>query len=87
MFIIFGEIFGEIYFFQVVYWLKSFLNTRIIMEHCAGACSVMVIVIGNEHIFQVQILDSAVCISHSTNTFRKDMNPTICKVNLIWQPI
>ena len=25
----------------------------------------------------VQILDEAVCISHSTNTFSKGMNPTI----------
>ena len=26
---------------------------------------------------RVQILDEAVCISHSTNTFRKGSNPTI----------
>ena len=26
---------------------------------------------------KIQILDEAVCISHSGNTFRKDMNPVI----------
>ena len=26
---------------------------------------------------QVQILNEAVCISHSTNTYGKDVNPTI----------
>ena len=34
----------------------------------------MVIVVGNGH---SEILDEADCISHSTNTFRKGMNPVI----------
>ena len=35
----------------------------------------MLTVIGNRH--GVQNLDEAVCISHSTNTLGKGMNPTI----------
>ena len=41
---------------------------------CPG---VMVITVGNEHGAQVQILDETDCISHSTNTFGKGMNPII----------
>ena len=36
-----------------------------------GVCGVMIIITGNEHSDQVQILDKAVCISHSTNTAGK----------------
>ena len=42
-----------------------------------GARSVMVIVVGNGHVTQVQILDETDCISHSTNTLGKGMNPII----------
>ena len=39
---------------------------------------VMVIVVGNGHgDTEVQILDEADCISHSTNTLGKGMNPII----------
>ena len=42
------------------------------------ACGVMVIVAGNGHrATQVQILDETDCISHSTNTLGKGMNPII----------
>ena len=40
-----------------------------------SARGVVDIFIENEHRFQ--ILDEADCISHSTNTIRKDMNPII----------
>ena len=42
-----------------------------------GARGVMVIVVGNGHGTQVQILDETDCISHSTNTLGKGMNPII----------
>ena len=42
-----------------------------------GARGVMVIVAGNEHGARVQILDETDCISHSTNTLGKGMNPII----------
>ena len=46
----------------------------------------------------VQIMDEAVCISNSTNSLRKSMNPTVlCSVmgktgwlgslTLVWQPV
>ena len=41
-----------------------------------GAHSEMVITVGNGH-DRVQNLDQADCISHSTNTLGKSMNPTI----------
>ena len=41
------------------------------------ARGVMVIVVGNEHGDTSPILDEADCISHSTNTFGKGMNPII----------
>ena len=37
----------------------------------------MVIVVGNGHGDRVQILDKTDCISHSTNTLGKGMNPII----------
>ena len=37
----------------------------------------MVIVVGNGHVTRVQILDKTDCISHSTNTLGKGMNPII----------
>ena len=42
-----------------------------------GVRGVMVIVIGKDTATRVQILDQANCISHSTNTFGKGMNPII----------
>ena len=39
-----------------------------------GAYGVMVIIVGNS---RFQTLDEAVCISHSVNTYRKDVNQTI----------
>ena len=42
-----------------------------------GARGVMVIVIGNGHATRVQILDETDCISHSTYTLGKGMNPII----------
>ena len=45
--------------------------------HFGGARRVIVIVVGNELATQVQILDETDCISHSTNTFGKGMNPII----------
>ena len=37
----------------------------------------MVIVVGNGHGDTIQILDETDCISHSTNTLGKGMNPII----------
>ena len=42
-----------------------------------GACGVMVIIIGNDTVIQVHIPDQASCVSHSTNTLGKGMNPII----------
>ena len=42
-----------------------------------GARGVIVIVVGNWHGARVQILDQTNCISHSTNTLGKGMNPII----------
>ena len=42
-----------------------------------GARSVMVIVVGNGHATRVQTLDETGCVSHSTNTLGKGMNPII----------
>ena len=43
------------------------------------ARDVIDIVIGNGHSNKSSILDKAVCISHSTNTLGKGMNPTILR--------
>ena len=42
-----------------------------------SARGVMVIVVGNGHGIRVQIKDEADCISHSTNTLGKGLNPII----------
>ena len=42
-----------------------------------GARGVMVIVVGMDTATRVQILDETDCISHSTNTLGKGMNPII----------
>ena len=42
-----------------------------------GACRVMVIVVESSTVTRVQILDEAICISHSTNILGKGMNTTI----------
>ena len=42
-----------------------------------SACGVMVIVIGNGHSDTGSNLDETNCISHSTNTLGKGMNPII----------
>ena len=42
-----------------------------------GACGVMVIVVGNGHGNTSSNLDEADCISQSTNTLGKGMNPII----------
>ena len=42
-----------------------------------GARGVMVIIAGSGHGERVQMLDETDCISHSTNTFAKSMNPII----------
>ena len=42
-----------------------------------GARGVMVIVVGNDTATRVQILAETDCISHSTNTHGKGMNPII----------
>ena len=47
------------------------------MSKIGGARAVMVIVAGNVHGTRVQILDEIGCISHSTNTLGKGMNPII----------
>ena len=47
------------------------------MIRIGGARGVMVIVIGMDMATRVQILDETDCISHSTNTLWKGMNPII----------
>ena len=50
---------------------------------CEDVLSVMVIITGNE----IQILNKVVCISHSTNTLGKMMNPSFLDLelnNLLW---
>ena len=42
-----------------------------------GAHGVMVIVVGKDTAIRVQILDETDCISQSTNTLGKGMNPII----------
>ena len=48
-----------------------------VLELCGGARGVMVIVVENDTATRVQILDETDCISHSTNTLGKGMNPII----------
>ncbi len=47
------------------------------MVKSGGARGVIVIVAGIGHATRVQILDETDCISHSTNTLGKGMNPII----------
>ena len=47
------------------------------MKILGGARGVMVIVVGMDTATRVQILDTTDCISHSTNTLGKGMNPII----------
>ena len=47
------------------------------VSDCGGARGVMVIVVGNGHGGRLQFLDETDCISHSTNTLGKGMNPII----------
>ena len=47
------------------------------MDISGGARGVMIIVAGNEHGDTSSILDETDCISHSTNTLGKGMNPVI----------
>ena len=50
------------------------INThKLTLIYKGGLCGVMVIVVGT----RVQILDETDCISQSTNTFSKGMNPII----------
>ena len=53
----------------------TLLNTQHYI--CGGARGVMVIVVGNGHGDMSSILDEADCISHSTKTLEKVMNPII----------
>ena len=51
---------------------------KVINTHgLGGACGVMVIVIGNGHGDTRSNLDETDCISHSTNTLGKGMNPIV----------
>ena len=53
------------------------LCISVCMCKLGGARGVMVIVVGNGHGERVQILDETDCISLSTNTLGKGMNPII----------
>ena len=46
-------------------------------QHVGGAFDVLVIVKEMDTVTRVQILDETDCISHSTNTLGKGMNPVI----------
>ena len=58
------------------FWKLKFTESRSMIKF-EGAGGVMVIVVGNGPTTRVQILDEADCISHSTNTLGKGMNPII----------
>ena len=49
----------------------------IYIYHLGNALYEMVIVGGNGHVDRIQNLEVSVYISHSANTLRKGMNPTI----------
>ena len=51
-------------------------STRLKFSH-GGTCGVMVIVVGKGHGDTSSKLDETDCISHSTNTVGKSMNPII----------
>ena len=52
-------------------------TVRYSLCHYDFHCGVMVIIVGNGQATRVQILDESDCISHSTNTLGKGMNPII----------
>ena len=54
--------------------------------YLGGARGVMVIVVGNDTTTRVQILDETDCISHSTNTLGKGMNPAMVNSRADWVP-
>ena len=62
-------------FFHIIFpWHSQFTHYHLLR----GACGVIVIVVGNGHSdTRVQILDEIDCISPSTNTLGKGMNPII----------
>ena len=55
----------------IVEWIE---NVKLV---CGGARGVMVIIVGMDIATGVQIPDKTDCISHSTNTLGKGMNPII----------
>ena len=54
-----------------------YCNHSSVYPNLGGVLSVMVIIVGNGHDDTIKILDEADCISHSTNTLGKGMNPII----------
>ena len=68
-------------------------NLIICIQLHRDARNVMVTIIENRHI-RVQVMDNAVCISHSANIPRQGMNPAMGKkkgrlgfLTLVWQPV
>ena len=62
------------HYYQV---LHSLYQSLVTVWRAGGARCVMVIVVGKDTATRVQIQYEADCISHSTNTLGKDMNPLI----------
>ena len=56
---------------------KNKITYILLIYNFGGAYGVMVIVVGNGHGDTSSILDETDCISHSTNTLGKGMNPII----------
>ena len=63
-------------------WSRIWTRVAMFISHddnhyTTGTRDIMVTVVKMDTAIQVQILDEVVSISHSANTLRKDMNPTI----------
>ena len=51
-----------------------YIYIYIYIDSLRDALSVMIIIVGNDTVTRVQILDEAVCISHSSYTLKKGMH-------------
>ena len=73
------------FFFLTSVNILPFANFFIVVGFISfgGAHGVIVIVVGNG--IRVQILDETDCISHSTNTLGKGMNPIILPPAIVGQ--
>ena len=68
---------GLSYFLYISFTGANFGKMALKVEACGGARGVMVIVVGNGYGDTSSNLDEADCISHSTHTLEKGINPNI----------